>query len=68
MANKEISLRATEEVRDLIYAALMSYGNSLSEMAKKIPNEPDIESKLIEKSKDAWLLARDIKDTTKGGK
>jgi len=62
LEKKRITLNATEEVRNLIYAALMSYGNSLSAMAKEVPNEPDIESKLIEKSKDAWFLARDIKE------
>lgn len=52
------SVEITEKELQIIYAALMHYGNSLSEMAKKIPNEEEISNQLIEKSKDSWLLAR----------
>lgn len=58
VTNVTQSVEITEKQLQIIYAALMHYGNSLSEMAKKIPNEEGISSQLIDKSKDSWLLAR----------
>lgn len=42
---------------ELIYAALISYGDKLSSMAKEIPNEENIVDKLSNKAAEAWQLA-----------
>ena len=48
----------TQEELQLIYAACMSYGDKLSEIAKSIPNEET--DKLSDRAKDSWNLARKI--------
>jgi hypothetical protein len=50
----------TEKELQLIYAACMSYGNELAEMAKRIPNEKEIADVLADKAKESWDLARKI--------
>lgn len=50
----------TEEQKQLMYAALMAYGNSLRDMAVKIPNEDDIMESLISRAKESWELAKDV--------
>lgn len=51
-------MRISQEQTQLIYAALMSYGNKLSDMAKEIPNEDVITDKMGDKAKMCWHLAR----------
>ena len=50
----------TAEQKQLLYAALMSYGNKLSDMAKEIPNETVITDMMTDKAKQSWDLAREI--------
>ncbi len=50
----------TTEQKQLIYAALMSYGNKLSDTAKEIPNEITITDMITDKAKQSWNLAREI--------
>lgn len=51
----------TQEELKLFYAACMSYGDKLSEMAKSIPNEGEpILDGLSERASDCWSLARKI--------
>lgn len=50
----------TDEELELIYAALIAYGNKLSDIAKEIPNETEATNKITERAKDSWLLARRI--------
>ena len=42
---------------DLMYAACMAYGNKLFEMAREIPNEPQIADLLSKKAKESWNMA-----------
>jgi len=44
----------------LLYAACMSYGDKLSDIAKSIPNEIETISNLSDRAKDSWNLARKI--------
>lgn len=46
----------TTEQKQLIYAALMSYGNKLSDTAKEIPNEITITDMITDKAKQSWNL------------
>ena len=50
----------TTEQKQLLYSALMSYGNKLSNMAKEIPNEIRITSMMANKARQSWNLAREI--------
>ena len=50
----------TTEQKQLLYSALMSYGNKLSDMAKEIPNEIGITSMMANKARQSWNLAREI--------
>lgn len=56
--DKNINL--TEDELQLIYAACMSYGDKLSDIAKQIPNESLLLDGLADKAKKAWNLARKI--------
>lgn len=47
----------TQEELQLFYAACLSYGNELTELAKKIPNEPQIADLLSRKAKKSWSVA-----------
>ena len=42
---------------NLMYAALMEYGNTLSNMAKNLPNESEIMDLLSKKAKESWDMA-----------
>ena len=42
---------------DLMYAACMTYGNKVSEIAKEIPNEPKVADLLSKKAKESWNMA-----------
>ena len=58
--NNEKDVRFTPFSRnelDLMYAACMAYGNKLSEIAKEIPNEPQIADLLSKKAKESWNMA-----------
>lgn len=58
----------TSEQKQLLYAALISYGNKLSDIAKEIPNEIEITDMITDKAKQSWNLAREIiKDNEEGG-
>lgn len=50
----------TDDELQLIYAALMAYGNKLSDMAKEIPNETEVVDRMTDRAKDSWMLARKI--------
>lgn len=51
----------TPEQKELMYAALMAYGNRLSSMLKEIPNETEYLTDLLaERAKESWELARKI--------
>lgn len=51
----------TQEELQLLYAACMSYGNTLSQIFKSIPNEEEIIlNRLSDRAKDSWNLARKI--------
>jgi hypothetical protein len=50
----------TEKELQLIYSACMSYGNQLSDMMKKIPNENEITDMMGDKAKESWDLARKV--------
>lgn len=50
----------TSEQKQLLYAALISYGNKLSDIAKEIPNEIEITNMITDKAKQSWNLAREI--------
>lgn len=50
----------TSEQKQLLYAALISYGNKLSDIAKEIPNEIEITDMITDKAKQSWNLAREI--------
>ena len=50
----------TTEQKQLLYSALMSYGNKLSDMAKEISNEIGITSMRANKARKSWNLAREI--------
>ena len=52
----------TEEDIQLIYAALMEYGNKLYNMSKEVPNESEITNKLTDRAKQSWNLARKVLD------
>lgn len=56
--NIKIKLSETE----LIYAALMAYGNKLCDITSQIPNEMDITKTMTDRAKAAWNLAQRIKD------
>ena len=61
--NNEKDARFTPFFRnelDLMYAACMAYGNKLSEMAKELPNEPQIADLLSKKAKESWNMALKI--------
>ena len=58
--NLGIKPQFTDDEIQLIYAALMAYGNKLSDMAKEIPNETEVVDKMIDRAKDSWMLARRI--------
>ena len=53
-------MKLTDKQRELIYAALMTYGDKLSNTLKEIPNEFEITDKLADKAKESWNLAREI--------
>lgn len=50
----------TSEQKQLLYAALISYGNKLSDIAKEIPNEIKITDMITDKATQSWNLAREI--------
>ena len=50
----------TTEQKQLLYSALISYGNKLSNMAKEIPNEIWITDMMTDKARQSWNLAREI--------
>lgn len=50
----------TQKELQLLYAACMSYGNKLSEMARNIPNEVEIVNGLFGKAEESWKLATKI--------
>ena len=50
----------TSEQKQLLYAALISYGNKLSDIAKEIPNEIEITDMITDKAKQSRNLAREI--------
>lgn len=59
-SNNEKDVRFTPFSRnelDLMYAACMAYGNKLFEMAREIPNEPQIADLLSKKAKESWNMA-----------
>lgn len=58
--NLGIKPQFTDDELQLIYAALMTYGNKLSDMAKEIPNETKVVDKMTDRAKDSWMLARRI--------
>ncbi len=58
--NLGIKPQFTDNELQLIYAALMAYGNKLSNMAKEIPNEIEVVDKMTDRAKDSWMLARRI--------
>ena len=47
----------TIEQKQLLYAALMSYGNKLSDMTKETPNEIKITNMIMDKARQSWDLA-----------
>ena len=47
----------TTKQKQLLYAALMSYGNKLSDMTKEIPNEIKITNMIMDKARQSWDLA-----------
>lgn len=49
----------TLEELQLMYNALMAYGNEVSDCAKKFPNE-EFADVMSNKAKAAWQLAREI--------
>ena len=51
-------MELTEEQKELVYAALMAYGNKLSNIAKDIPNEMEIADGITDRAKEAWNLAK----------
>lgn len=53
----DITITFTQEELQLLYAACMSYGDKLAELAKNIPNEREIGNSLIVKAKRTWELA-----------
>lgn len=53
----DITITFTQEELQLLYAACMSYGDKLAELAKNIPNEGEIGNSLIVKAKRTWELA-----------
>ena len=58
--NNEKDVRFTPFSRnelDLMYEACMAYGNKLFEMAREIPNEPQIADLLSKKAKESWNMA-----------
>lgn len=55
-----MNINYTEQELQIIFAALMSYGDKLSTIAKEIPNEQDISDKLANKANEAWELAVEI--------
>lgn len=57
---KDIMNSFSQKELQLLYAACMSYGNKLSDMAKEVPNETEIKDSLADKAKEAWQLARKI--------
>ena len=56
------SINFNEEEKALIYAALMSYGNKLSEIIKDIPNELLATDELSQKATMSWNLAKRIRE------
>ena len=58
--NLGIKPQFTDDELQLIYAALMAYGNKLSDMAKEIPNETEVVDKMTDRAKYSWMLARRI--------
>ena len=52
----------TEKDIQLIYTALMEYGNKLCNMSKEVPNESEITNKLTDRAKQSWNLARKVLD------
>lgn len=53
-------MELTEAQKELVYAALMAYGNKLSAIAKEIPNEMEIADNITDRAKEAWNLAKKI--------
>ena len=47
----------TTKQKQLLYAALMSYGDKLSDMTKEIPNEIEITNMIMDKARQSWDLA-----------
>ena len=45
---------------DLMYASCMAYGNKLFEIAREIPNEPQIMELLTDRAKESWNMAEKI--------
>lgn len=62
--DKNINL--TEDELQLMYAACMSYGDKLSDIAKQIPNESLLLDGLTDKAKKAWNLAKKYVKLIKG--
>ena len=55
----------SNEQIDLVYAALMSYGNKILGMARELPTENDIINGLCRRSKEAFDLAEKVKEKKK---
>ena len=59
-----MTINCTEQELQMLFAALMCYGDKLSTLAKEIPNEQDISDKLADKANEAWDLAVKITKIT----
>lgn len=53
-------MKFTENELNLLYAACMSYGNSLVDTGKKLPNEDKIVDIIADRAKESYNLARKI--------
>lgn len=53
----------TEKEKQIIYAALMQYGNSLAEVSRQFQNEDEISEITASKAKEVWQLAKKIAES-----
>lgn len=50
----------TSDDIQIIYSALMSYGDKLANVSRDLPNESEISELLVNKARKSWDLAKKI--------
>lgn len=57
------NMNFTEKEKQIIYVALMQYGNSLAEVSRQFQNEDEISEITASKAKKVWQLAKKIAES-----